>query len=195
MVQVASVIGPAAGGVVIAEAGVAWVYAVNAVSYLVVIARAADDAGREPARTDADGTRVDPAAAAQRLQRRRGARRAALRVPLAAHPLDDAAGFLRDVLLVGDGAAADLRAGRAARRRARVRLALLGAGGRRRARQRGHGARGRFDRAPRHRADRRASRSTASRPSRSASRTVLAHVLVPGRRPVPRTPSARCSAT
>jgi MFS family permease len=38
MVQVASVVGPAAGGVMIAEAGVAWVYAVNAVSYLFVIA-------------------------------------------------------------------------------------------------------------------------------------------------------------
>jgi MFS family permease len=38
MFQVASVIGPAVGGVVIAEAGVAWVYAVNALSYLVVIA-------------------------------------------------------------------------------------------------------------------------------------------------------------
>ena len=46
-----------------------------------------------------------------------GARRAALRVPLAADPLDDAARFLRDVLLVGDGAAADLRAGHPARRR------------------------------------------------------------------------------
>src|SRR3954471_17230735 len=34
MVQVASVIGPAAGGVMIAEAGVAWVYAINALSYL-----------------------------------------------------------------------------------------------------------------------------------------------------------------
>jgi MFS family permease len=38
MVQVASVIGPAAGGIVIAEAGVAWAYACNALSYLVVIA-------------------------------------------------------------------------------------------------------------------------------------------------------------
>jgi MFS family permease len=38
MVQVASVIVPAAGGVVIAEAGVAWAYAINAISYLVVIA-------------------------------------------------------------------------------------------------------------------------------------------------------------
>ena len=50
---------------------------------------------------------------------------------VAAHPFDDAAGLFRDVLFVRDGAAADLRAGRAARRRARVRLALLGAGGRR----------------------------------------------------------------
>ena len=38
MVQVASVVGPAVGGVVIAEAGVAWAYAINALSYLVVIA-------------------------------------------------------------------------------------------------------------------------------------------------------------
>jgi MFS family permease len=38
MVQVASVIGPAAGGLVIAEAGVAWAYACNALSFLVVIA-------------------------------------------------------------------------------------------------------------------------------------------------------------
>ena len=38
MVQVASVAGPAVGGVVIATAGVAWVYAFNALSFLVVIA-------------------------------------------------------------------------------------------------------------------------------------------------------------
>jgi MFS family permease len=37
MVQVASAIGPALGGLVIAEAGVAWVYAVNALSFVVVI--------------------------------------------------------------------------------------------------------------------------------------------------------------
>ncbi len=37
MVQVASVAGPALGGVVIATAGVAWAYAGNALSYLVVI--------------------------------------------------------------------------------------------------------------------------------------------------------------
>ena len=153
MVQVASVIGPALGGVVIAEAGVAWAYAGNAVSYLVVIARAADDARRGPARADADGARVDPSATPERLQRGRGARRAALRVSVAAHPIDDAAGFLRDVLLVGHSAPADLRAGRPSRRSARIRLALLGAGRRRRARRRGDGARRRFDRTSRHRAD------------------------------------------
>jgi MFS family permease len=38
MVQVASVLGPALGGVVIAGAGVAWAYAGNAISYVVVIA-------------------------------------------------------------------------------------------------------------------------------------------------------------
>lgn len=38
MFQVASVAGPALGGIVIAAAGVAWVYALNAVSFLCVIA-------------------------------------------------------------------------------------------------------------------------------------------------------------
>ncbi|HEX2452292.1 MAG TPA: MFS transporter [Vicinamibacterales bacterium] len=38
MVQIASVAGPALGGAIIASAGVAWAYAFNAVSYLVVIA-------------------------------------------------------------------------------------------------------------------------------------------------------------
>ncbi len=47
-------------------------------------------------------------------------RRAALRLQLAAHPVDDAAGFLCDVLFVRRGAAADLRAGHPARRRRRV---------------------------------------------------------------------------
>ena len=37
MVQIASVAGPALGGVVIATGGVAWVYAFNAASFLVVI--------------------------------------------------------------------------------------------------------------------------------------------------------------
>jgi MFS family permease len=37
MVQIASVVGPALGGVVIATGGVAWVYAFNAASFLVVI--------------------------------------------------------------------------------------------------------------------------------------------------------------
>ena len=44
-------------------------------------------------------------------------RGAALRVRRAAHPLDHAARLLRDLLLVGDGAAADLRAGHPAGRR------------------------------------------------------------------------------
>ncbi len=115
--------------------------------------RAPGDARREPARTDADGARVDPSATPERLQRGRGARRAALRVSVAAHPIDDAARFLRDVLLVGHSAPADLRAGRPSRRSARIRLALLGAGRRRRARRRGDGASRRFDRTSRHRAD------------------------------------------
>jgi MFS family permease len=38
MVQVASVAGPALGGLVIAEAGVPWVYALNAISFVCVIA-------------------------------------------------------------------------------------------------------------------------------------------------------------
>ena len=38
MVQVASVAGPALGGMVIATAGVGWVYAINAATFLVVIA-------------------------------------------------------------------------------------------------------------------------------------------------------------
>ena len=58
--------------------------------------------------------------------------RAAVRVPLAAHPIDDAARFLRDVLRLGDGAAADLRAGHPAGRPARLRLAVCRAGDRRR---------------------------------------------------------------
>ena len=71
--------------------------------------RAADDARRARARGADDSAR---------LQRARGSRRLRLRVLLADHPLDDAARFLRDVLLVGHRAAADLRAGRSARRRA-----------------------------------------------------------------------------
>src|SRR2546427_269984 len=59
---------------------------------------------------------------------------------LTADPIDDAARFLRDVLLVGDGAAADLRAGHPEGRRRRVRLALRGAGGRRGRHERDHGA-------------------------------------------------------
>ena len=71
-------------------------------------------------------------------------RRSAVRVPLADDPIDDAAGFLRDVLFVGDRAAADLRAGHPSRRRQGLRLAVVGLRRRGRRRQRGHGA----DRAP-----------------------------------------------
>ena len=113
MFQVASVAGPALGGVVIAPVGVAWVYAVNAVSFLFVIGALLMMRMRK---TDA-GPPEPPTAPVRGTSRRRGARGAAIRVPRAAHPLDDAARFLRDVLLVGDGAAADLRTGRASRRR------------------------------------------------------------------------------
>ena len=133
MVQVASVAGPALGGVIIATAGVAWAYAFNALSYLVVIAALLMMRVDERREADGRGPLAGPPRRRSDFSIACGARRPALRVPLAAHPLDDAAGFLRDVLFVGDGAAADLRAGRAARRRARVRLALFRAGGRRRA--------------------------------------------------------------
>jgi MFS family permease len=54
MVQVASVAGPALGGLVIATGGVAWVYAINAATFLVVIAALL--MMRMPA---ADGTAAD----------------------------------------------------------------------------------------------------------------------------------------
>ena len=95
MFQTASVVGPSIGGVLIAVSGVGWAYAANAVSFLFVIVALADDARHPEAR-----------AVRGRIARRRvvarGARRAAVRVPLAADPIDDAARFLRDVLLVGD---------------------------------------------------------------------------------------------
>ena len=126
MVQIASVAGPALGGVVIATGGVAWVYALNAASFLMVIGALlmmrmpkADDGG------GGDGSRRP-----RQLHRRGGARGAAIRVSRSAHPLDDAARLLRDVLLVGDGAPADLRAGHPARRRAGLRLAVCRARGR-----------------------------------------------------------------
>ena len=51
MFQIASVVGPAAGGLVIATAGVAWCYAANALSFLCVIAAvlAMRDVGVPPA--------------------------------------------------------------------------------------------------------------------------------------------------
>ena len=137
MLQVASVGGPALGGVLIAlDRRRAGRTSFNAISFLVVIVALLmmrdvpkTERGKAPRRRrDVDQGR---------------ARRPALRVPLAADPLDDAAGFLRDVLLVGDGAAADLRAGHPARRPARLRLAVRGAGRRREPRQRRDGAAGR----------------------------------------------------
>ena len=162
MVQVASVAGPALGGVVIATGGVAWVYAFNAASFLVVIGALL--MMRMP--QAGPGRRGRRRRHPRQLHRRRRARGAAVRVSRAAHPLDDAPGFLRDVLLVGDGAAADLRAGRAARGRARLRLAVCGARRRRRPRQRVDDSWRRLDRASRARAARRASRSMARRRSR-----------------------------
>ena len=76
--------------------------------------RAADDARRAARSRRRRPARRDDVSLA------RGARRAAVRVPLAAHSIDDAARLLRDVLLVGHGAAADFRAGHPARRGARA---------------------------------------------------------------------------
>ena len=65
MVQVASVAGPAVGGLVIATLGVGWVYAVNALTFVCVIAallmmrdippRSADDAGEISVRAVREG--------------------------------------------------------------------------------------------------------------------------------------------
>ena len=100
-------LGPALGGLVIARCGVGWVYALNAVSFLVVIAALL-------VMRDVPGA---PAAERGRHQPGAGARGPALRVPRAAHPLDHAARLLRHVLRLGHRAAADLRAGHPARRR------------------------------------------------------------------------------
>ena len=142
MFQTASVAGPALGGLLIATAGVGWAYVVNAMSFgfvIVALLMMRDVRDREPSRRRVARRRVVA----------RGARGAALRLPVAAHPIDDAARFLRDVLFVGDGAAADLRAGHPARRGAGLRLAVRGAGRRARCHERGDGAAGRADRAPR----------------------------------------------
>ena len=144
MFQVAAVAGPALGGIVIGQLGVAWAYAFNALSFLVVIvallmmrgvsARSLPRRSRQAAaeRREEDGVHDS-----------RGHGRPAVRVPRAAHPIDDAARFLRDVLLVGDGAAAALRAGHPRRGGERLRLALRGAGGGRDSHQRHHGQGGR----------------------------------------------------
>ena len=96
----------------------------------------------ERARSRAVGRRL----ARRRVVARR-ARRPAIRVPGAAHPIDDAARFLRDVLFVGDGAAADFRAGHPARRGAGLRPVVRGACRGRADHERGDGVSGRADRA------------------------------------------------
>jgi MFS family permease len=92
MMQSASIAGPAIGGILIATLGLTWVYLLNAVSFGFVIAALLHDA-RRPRGRHANRARSG-------LLARRG-RRAALRLHVAADPLDDAAGFFRDVLLVG----------------------------------------------------------------------------------------------
>jgi MFS family permease len=131
MFQIAAVVGPSLGGILIAAAGVGWVYVVNALS-LIRDRRAADDGRRAGAPLD-------------RLGARRGiapccARRSPIRLPLAAHPVHDAAGFLRDLLLVGDGSSADFRAGHSEGRREGIRLAVRRAGSRRAGDERRDGA-------------------------------------------------------
>ena len=84
--------GPALGGLIIAIGNVGWAYAFNAVSFLFVVV-ALLMMRDVPATDRGDGAR------ARRDLDRRGARRPAVRVPLADDPIDDAAGFLRDVLL------------------------------------------------------------------------------------------------
>ena len=139
MLQSASVAGPALGGLVLATLGVGWVYALNAVSFLFVIGALLL---MDPPRSDETSR-----GRTRKLHRCRRARGARLRVSSAVDPVDHAAGFLRNVLFVGNGAAADLRAGRPARRRSRVRLALRCSGRRRPPHQRRHGPHRRLDRA------------------------------------------------
>ena len=129
-VQLSSVVGPTIGGLIIATLGIEWVYALNALTFVCVIAallmmrdlpaRSATDTGDISVRAVSEGFR--------------------LRLFLADYPVDDAAGFLCDVLFVGDCAAADLRAGRSARRRQRIWMAVRGPVGRRGADQHRHGA-------------------------------------------------------
>jgi MFS family permease len=109
-VQTASVVGPSAGGLLIGEAGLGWAYALNAIRFSVVIGAVL--AMRGISGRASGGT--------QKGERRCGLEGLRFVFRNAAHPLDDAAGFLRDVLRVGNRAAADLRAGHPPRRRARL---------------------------------------------------------------------------
>jgi MFS family permease len=68
MLQTASVTGPALGGLVLATKGVAWVYAVNAVSFLfVIVALLIMDAPRERESTGTDRSNFTVAAALEGL--------------------------------------------------------------------------------------------------------------------------------
>jgi MFS family permease len=193
MVQVASVAGPALGGLVIATGGVDWAYACNALSYLVVIAALVMMRVEDRREPGASGPAAGP------LRRRSDfsldaaleGLRFVFRSPLirSTMPLDFFATFF-----VRYRAAADFRAGRAPRRRVAtagsIRHPRSGGGG-----QRDHGSR--------------------RRPDRAARGTVLITAIAiygvatvafgfsqwfwltffASPQPVPRTPSVRCSAT
>ena len=163
MMQTASVAGPALGGLMIAATGVGWAYVVNAISFgFVILALVA--MRNVPAREPSQAGQRDDVSLHAALEGLRFVFR------VAAHPIDDAARFLRDVLLVGDGAAADLRAGHPACRRRRVRLAVRGAGGRRARDERRAGAADRAHRTARRHAALGGRRLRRWRRSSSASR-------------------------
>ena len=131
------------GGLVIATLGVEWVYAVNALTFLCVML-ALLMMRDVPARGPGEVSDISVRAVREGLG-------FVFSVP--DHPLDDAARLFRDVLLVGNGPAADLRAGRSARRRERIWLALRRALGGRRAHEFRDGSLDRADRTEGRRAD------------------------------------------
>lgn len=92
MFQIASVTGPALGGLVIAFADVAWAYALNATSYGAVVVALMM---MSPDRARVAGASLQDAD-------RGSARRTPIRVPRAADPFHDGTGFLCDLFLVGD---------------------------------------------------------------------------------------------
>ncbi len=139
MFQTAAVVGPAAGGVLIGEFGVPWAYACNAASFLFVIGAVLAMRGIS-GRAEGSNRGVSLAA---------GTRGAAIRVLDAAHSLHDVARLLRDVLRIGHGAPADLRAGHPARRCSRLWVVVICTVGRRDTRQPRDGPSGRPHRSSR----------------------------------------------